>query len=150
MTYSYCSVLTGTSLFEAGGAGTIYVESRSATGELLKQSLIVDNNGNAYPRASDISTGERHHLLDGIYNDTSYAGGVTWLSQEELVYNIRDLTVSGNAHVAILSDSMKEVVEVNVGWLWGDRTGVLHAGMNQTVNIEDIDIYLPVNLAAYK
>ena len=128
----------------------MYVESRSATGELLRQTLVVDNKGNQYPKAAIISTGELHHLLDGIYDDISYAGGITWLSQKDLVYNIKELTVSGNAHLAILSDSWNEAVEVNIGWLWGDKSGVLHVGMNQTVKVEDVDVYLPVNIPAYK
>ena len=52
--------------------------------------------------------------------------------------------------MAILSDSWNAVARANVSWLWGDKTGVIHVGMNQTMSIDDVDIYLPVNLAAYK
>ena len=141
---------TGTSPFETGGAGTVFVESISPTGEILKQKLTINNNGHAYPKAAVISAGDRRHILDGIYEDISAAGGITWLDQEGAEYNFKELDVSGNAHMAILSDSWNDVVRVNVDWQWGDKTGVIHVGMNQTMFIHDVDIYQPANLAAYR
>ena len=141
---------TGTSPFEIGGAGTVYIESKSTTGELLKQILKVDNNGIAYPKAAVVSAGNLRHVLNGIYEDTSSVGGVTWLFQKDLTYTFKELNISGNAHVAILSDSWNDEIVMIVDWLWGDKTGVLHIGMNQTAKIVDVDVYLPVNLNAYK
>lgn len=126
------------------------MESISSTGKILKQKLTINNNGHAYPKAAVISAGDRRHILDGIYDDISDAGGITWLDQEGLEYNFKELDVSGNAHMAILSNSWTDVVRANVDWLWGDKTGVIHVGMNQTVFIIDVDIYLPANLAAYR
>ena len=140
----------GTSPFESGGAGTVFVESISSTGEILKQKLTIDNNGHDHPRAAVVSEGQLRHVLNGVYDDIRYAGGITWLSQESLTYDIEELDIRGNAHMAILSDSWSEVIEANVLWLWGDKTGVLHVGMNQTVKITDVDVYMPVNLAAYR
>ena len=85
-----------------------------------------------------------------MYDDIGYAGGITWLAQENLTYNILELDIRGNAHMAILSDSWSETIVANIGWLWGDKTGVLHVGMNQTVKITDVDVYMSVNLAAYR
>ena len=140
----------GTSPFETGGAGTVFVESISSTGEILKQSLTIDNNGHDHPKAAVVSEGQLRHVLNGVYDDIRYAGGITWLSQDSLTYNISELDVRGNAHMAILSDSWAEEIEANIAWLWGDKTGVVHVGMNQTVKITDVDVYLPVNLAAYQ
>ena len=141
---------SGTSPFETGGAGTVFVESISPEGEILKQKLTINNNGRAYPKAHVIAAGDRRHILDGIYEDISDAGGITWLDQEGYEYSFEELDVGGNAHMAILSDSWNTVVKANVTKLWGDKSGVIHVGMNQTMFIYNVDIYLPINLAAYR
>ena len=142
--------LTGQSPFEPGGAGTVYVESVNSTGHLVVQRLTVNNNGNPYPLAHVISAGPLRHILNGIYTDTSTVGGVTWIYQEGDIYNFKELTLSGNAVVAILSDSYNQEITANIDWLWGDKTAVLHAGLHQTVNIKDLDIYLPINFLSYQ
>lgn len=88
--------------------------------------------------------------MNGQYNDISYAGGVTWIYHGHHNYHFKELDVRGNAHVAILSDTDNEVIDVRVGFLWGDRTAVLHAGRNQTLGLRNVDVYLPSNLAAYR
>jgi hypothetical protein len=110
----------------------------------------VDNNGHPYPHAADYNTGDLRNLLNGEYRDISYAGGVTWLKHDSTHYKFKELDVRGNAHVAILSDTDKEVIDVRVDFLWGDRSGVLHAGKNQTFGLTEVDVYLPANLAAYR
>ena len=142
--------MLGTSAFETGGAGTAFVESISPTGAVLKQTLTINNNGHPYPKAAVISAGPLRHIRDGIYDDISAVGGVTWLDQEHDTYNFNHLVISGNAHVAILSDSWGERVQLNVNQLFGDMTAVLHIGMNQTANIIYVAIYMPAHVAAYK
>ena len=123
---------------------------RYANGSLSYQKLVIDNNGHAYPHASVYSQGELRSLLNGEYSDITYAGGITWLWHQELSYNFRQLDVRGNAHVALLSDTDNEQIDVRVGFLWGDRTGVLHAGINQTFGLTEVDVYLPANLVSYR
>ncbi|KAH3816402.1 hypothetical protein DPMN_117918 [Dreissena polymorpha] len=140
----------GVSNSETGGAGTAYLDSKFNNGTLAYQKMTIDNNGHAYPRSSNYAEGNLRSLLNGEYGDISYAGGVTWLFHEALQYRFKELDVRGNAHVAILSDTDNEVIDVRVDFLWGDRSGVLHAGKNQTFGLTEVDTYLPVNLASYR
>ncbi|KAL4226615.1 hypothetical protein ACF0H5_014598 [Mactra antiquata] len=140
----------GTSNSESGGAGTSYLESRYSNGSLNVQKLTIDNNGHDYPHAFDYSEGILRNLLDGQYIDISYSGGVTWLYHDDNTYLFKELDVRGNAHVAILSDTDNEVIDVRIDFLWGDKTGVLHAGRNQTFGVTDVDTYFTNNLASYR
>ena len=141
----------GISASESGGAGTSYIESRNLTsGALLYQKISIDNNGNTYPRDSAFGSGELVNLLNGEYTDISRSGGVTWLYNNSLFYSFQFFEVSGNAHVAILSNTQEEVIDVRVTFLSGDRTGVLHAGKNQTFGFTEVDVYMAVNLASYR
>lgn len=48
----------------------------------------------------------------------------------------------------ILHFALKGTIEVDE--LWGDRSGVLHVARNQHWSFGDFNIYLPVNMMAYK
>ena len=140
----------GVSNSETGGAGTSYLESALANGTLLTQKVTVDNNGHDYPHASIYEHGDLRSLLDGNYDDISFAGGVTWLYDENPMYGFKELDVRGNAHVAILRNTNSDEIEVDIDYLWGDRSGVLHVGKQQTLRLTEVDVYLPANLAAYR
>ena len=145
----YC--ISGSSESESGGAGTSYVESKSENGTILSQKLIINNNGLEYPRRLEgLNAGPLKNLLDGQYKDISKVGGITWIKHDSSAYKFKELDVSGNAHVAILSDTDNDKIDARIGFLWGDRTGVLHAGKNQTFGLKEVDVYMPTNLAAYK
>ena len=58
--------------------------------------------------------------------------------------------VHGNAHVAILSDTSKESILVRGGELYGDRSAVLHIGMNQSLDFNFVDIYFAANVHLYR
>ena len=94
--------------------------------------------------------GALRNLSDGDYSDISELGGVTWLSHDSLHYQFDIATVEGNAHVAILSNTSKDDIDVRIGFLYGDKTGVLHAGKRQTFGYTQVDSYLPVNVMAYR
>jgi hypothetical protein len=71
------------------------------------------------------------NLLDGIYDDISESGGITWLYHDDPVYKFDTVTLQGNAHVAILSNTSSQDIEIIVTDLMGDTTGVLHTGRRQ-------------------
>ena len=90
------------------------------------------------------------NLFDGDYNNIGQAGGVTWLYHNDTTYSFDEVTISGNAHVAILSNTSSTNVVISADILKGDRSGVLHAGKRQTFKFRDINVYLPLNIRAYK
>ena len=143
--------IIGVSLYESGGAGTIYKEKRNMTSGVTEhRDLTVDNQGHAYPHGADYLGGDLRSLLDGDYADIHRVGGVTWLYHDSLSYTFDVMTISGNAHVAVLSNTSSEDVDVSIGVLNGDRSGILHTGQRQTFRYRKIDVYLPINIMAYR
>ena len=127
----------------------MYVENvKLGTNQILRRTISVDNNGLNYPRDHSMSS-DRRNLLNGIYDDISEAGGITWLNHDSDEYFFDDMSISGNAHVAILSDAAV-TTNVVLSSLAGDRTGVLHCGKNQSFKFVHVDVYLPINMMAYR
>ena len=139
------------SKFETGGAGTVYIELFNASNKAtINKKLIVDNNGHDYPRASDIDHGVRHNLLNGVYDDISESGGITWLYHDDPQYKFDTVVLQGNAHAAILSNTSVQDIDIRVEYLMGDTTGVLHAGKKQTFGFTNVDTYMPINIMSYR
>ena len=134
-----------------GGAGTVYVELINATtSQTIYRKIHVNNNGIPYPKAPNTAHGDLRNLLDGEYDDISEAGGVTWLYHNSRQYFFNEMTIEGNAHVAILSNTSHEAIDIRGERLYGDRTGVLHSGKNQTFGFLDVDVYMPINIMSYR
>ncbi|XP_070535280.1 uncharacterized protein [Ptychodera flava] len=143
--------MTGSSSYEVGGSGTVYLEKRVLdTGEVIHKTLKVDNNGLGYPRAANYDHGDLRDLLNGDYVDISRSGGITWLWHHSDVYIFDEVHIHGKAHVAILTNTSTQEVLVRGGKMFGDRTGVLHVGQQQTFGFDWVDIYIPVNTQVYR
>ncbi|XP_070535283.1 uncharacterized protein [Ptychodera flava] len=141
----------GSSSYEVGGSGTVYLEKRLVdTGEVIHKTLKVDNNGVGYPRAANHGHGDLRDLLNGDYVDISRSGGITWLWHHSDVYIFDEVHIHGKAHVAILTNTSTQEVLVRGGKMFGDRTGVLHVGQQQTFGFDWVDIYIPVNIQVYR
>ncbi|XP_076091252.1 uncharacterized protein LOC143063127 [Mytilus galloprovincialis] len=141
----------GISNFESGGAGTKYEELFNATNKMaINKKLTVDNNGHTYPRAANIQHGDRRNLLNGVYDDISQSGGITWLYHDDPQYKFNTVVLQGNAHVAILSNTSVQDIDIRVEYLIGDTTGVLHAGKRQTFGFTNVDTYMPINIMCYR
>lgn len=141
----------GISNFESGGAGTAYIELYNDTSKLpINKKLTVDNNGHDYPKAANVAHGDRHNLLNGVYDDISESGGITWLYHNDPQYKFDIVDLKGNAHAAILSNTSSQDIDIRVQRLMGDTTGVLHAGRRQTFGFINVDTYMPINIMCYR
>ena len=145
MMFPHTSLGTG---YESGGPGTMYKEVTNPTAS--HSEIFIDNGGIPYPHEPVYSMGALRNVSDGDYTDITEIGGVAWLYHSSHHYQFDVATVSGNAHVAILSDTSQEDVDVRIGYLYGDKTGVLHAGQRQTFGYAQVNSYLPVNVMAYR
>lgn len=58
--------------------------------------------------------------------------------------------VHGNAHLAVLSDTERETVVIDGGSLYGDRSAVIHIGMNQSLSFDWVDVYFAANVMLYR
>ena len=67
-----------------------------------------------------------------------------------ILFSFDKVTVEGNAHLAILSDTRAEDIDIRSNKLLGDRTGVMHIGRRQTYGYTTVDTYLPINIMSYK
>ena len=137
----------GKSSIEPGAAGTIYLERRNGS-HVHHRELRVNNGQLTYPWAIDRSKGRLRHLLNGVYSNTSHVGAVTWLLQST-EYKLDELSLYGNAHLAIYGEGSKQSVVLQVQLIKGDRSGVLHIGRYQYVYINNVDLYFPINTLVY-
>jgi len=140
----------GRSDYEVGGSGTIYTEGITGIDGDSKRQLVINNNHVGYPHEAVYSEKPRRTILGGVYDDISEVGGVTWLYHPSQQYQFDVVTISGDAHVAIHSNMALEQADVRIGYLMGDRSGVIHAGANQTFGYRKVNVYLPINVMAYR
>ena len=123
------------------------------TGAAIHRRMIIDNAG-AHSRPTPGAPPSHHaplrNISGGDYRAVSTEGGVTWLFHPTQRYRFDVMSISGGAQVAILSDLGREAADLHIGLLVGDRTGTVHAGDRQTFSYSRVDVYLPVNVMAYR
>ncbi|PIK61100.1 hypothetical protein BSL78_01925 [Apostichopus japonicus] len=131
----------------SGGAGTVYLEriedeESDSDRRTVYKILKVDNKGINHPPTQNI--------LNGVYDDITEIGGVTWLWHSSHEYQFNETHVHGNAHLAVLSDTERETVVIDGGSLYGDRSAVIHIGMNQSLSFDWVDVYFAANVMLYR
>jgi hypothetical protein len=134
-----------------GGAGTVFTHQRSTNASSEYQSLVINNNNN--PNQPLLTYTIRN------FNDSSSGPGITWLSppsnQGQLVLD--ELQVFGGAHIVVLQPVIVTNTSTNTSaftylaflYLLGDRTGTVHVGMGQFLDLQRDTIDLPFNLHVY-
>ena len=93
------------------------MEQRNGT-HMVNNTLTVDNKGLRYPKPIDKSSGELRNLFDGIYNDISRAGGITWLIENQN-HSFTRVDLRGKANIALLWKSHKGDIELRGKTLTG-------------------------------
>jgi len=77
----------------------------------------------------------------------------TWIEPETGTndYNFDEIHLHGAAQLAIMNMiSVTSAVRVRIGRLYGDKSGFLHVGYNQTFRIEVTDPDIPFGLRVYE
>jgi len=151
--------------FEAGGPGTVFVW------HLVYQhrTLIINNWGRSpltrlnylYRAVSAIV----YNDTSGVQHDYSSAslrtdGCRAWILPESgnhtfangnFSFHFEEIQVYGGAQLAVLGDpSRGNVADIYFNAMIGDRTGVVHLGMNQTMDLSRDEIDLPFSIWAYQ
>ena len=127
----------GSSLHEAGAAGTIYQKDYRQN----LQYLLVTNN-NQKPRTSLVNfanprKGNARTWLPSLTNDTQY--------------NFDEVTLAGGSHLAIAyaRNGQKIVIGKLSDVKNNDFTSYLHVGQWQTINVRGSGVIFPVNIHVY-
>lgn len=113
----------GDSTAEIGGAGTVYLEQRNNS-VVTNRTLLINNNKLKYPLAVQKNQGSLHNLLNGVYDDVSQVGGVTWLIEYQN-HSLTNVDIRGNAHVAVLWKTSKGDIELRAEFLTGNNFDLL-------------------------
>ena len=108
---------SGFSFLSFLGAGTMYLEQRNDT-RIINSTLIINNEGLRYPKPLDKSNGELRNLFNGIYDDISRAGGVTWLIENQN-HSLTRVDLRGKANIAVLWKSNQGDIELRGQTLTG-------------------------------
>ena len=135
----------GGSNSEAGGAGTVFLYHMGED----HQTLVLDNNG--YQCRDPLN------VIDD-YSDLQHDSCRTWILPESgystftdgaYRYNFNELQIYGDAHFAVLPHPGDTPVDIFFLYMIGDRTGTVHLGDAQVMDLERYEIDLPFNVRAY-
>lgn len=132
---------------ENGGGGTAFLYHMIEE----HRTLIIDNGG-LQPR-------DRYHIID-TYHDLSKDGCRTWILPDSgkhpfasnlhvYDYNFEELQIYGAAHIAILTDPVDAHANLFFLYMIGDRSGTVHLGNNQVMDLHRPEIDLPFSVRAY-
>lgn len=128
-----------------GGAGTIFVYHMIED----HQTLIIDNNG--------LQTPDEEHIIED-YNDLSGDSCRTWILPQSgkhffaggnYSYSFDELQIYGAAHLAILVEPFPAPTDLFFRYMIGDRTGTVHLGDQQVMDLERPEIDLPFSVQVY-
>lgn len=128
-----------------GGGGTVFIH------HLLHdhQTLIVDNDGLRAP--------SEEHVIDS-YGDLSGDSCRTWVLPQSSrhafaggnnSYSFDELQIYGRAHLAILVEPFPSPTDLYFRYMIGDRTGTVHLGDRQVMDLQRPEIDLPFNVQVY-
>ena len=133
----------GASNTEAGGPGTAFLYHLVHT----HRTLLIDNGGQ-HPLKTRISD----------YSDLSQDGCRAWILPESgghhfangtHDYHFEELQIYGGAHLAILTDPVNSPASLFFRYMIGDRTGMIHLGMNQVMNLHRLFLDIPFSAYIY-
>ena len=130
---------------ENGGGGTAFIY------HTLKnhQTLIIDNGGK-HPY-------DQYNVIEN-YHDLTLDSCRTWLVPESAYNNFTDgkfsfwyneLQIYGGAHLAIEPENVDTEVDLFFLYMIGDRTGTVHIGNNQVMDLHRPEIDTPFNVRVY-
>jgi plastocyanin len=154
----------GGSGFEAGGPGTIFIYNQLED----HRTLIINNNGQGpltrlnylfRPVTAidfvDSNGVQRNYSLASLQTDSCRAwllpiSGGHFFAASNFSFHFEELQIGGNGHLAVLGDfNRSNVADIYFTAMIGDRTGVVHVGGNQTMDLTRDEIDLPFSLWAY-
>ena len=132
---------------ENGGAGTAFIYHVEKT----HRTLIVDNGG--------LSPRDEFNLISS-FSDLTSDGCRTWVMPQSgrhyfashlhlYDYRFEEFQMNGAAHFAILTEQADKFASLFFLYMIGDRTGTVHLGNNQTMDLERPEIDLPFNVRAF-
>lgn len=129
----------------SGGAGTMFFYHLKHKHRTL---MISNRNRRSLPTAHKIQS----------YTDVGLVPGRTWLlpssGEHSLAgnqnYHFEELQIYGGAHLAILTDPPSRAASVFFRHMIGDRSGTIHVGYNQTMDLLRENIDLPFNVHVYR
>ena len=155
----------GVSGGEAGGAGTVFVYHRRYS----HRTLIVDNAGSPPPRHPYVAwtgrtAGGRAWIMAAASGEHAFAGA-------DHSFHFEEIRVLGGAHFAVLlppqtlegdtyvvrprystdvfQSALPYTVSVFFRYMLGDRTGTVHVGAGQTLDLLRAEIDLPFSAYVY-
>ena len=136
----------GSDMFaENGGGGTVFIY------HMLEdhQTLIIDNGGK-HPY-------DKYNVIDD-YHDLTLDSCRTWFVPEsaynnftngKFEFHFNELQIYGAAHLAIEPEHVDTEVDLFFLYMIGDRTGTVHIGNKQVMDLHRPEIDTPFNIRVY-
>ena len=130
---------------ENGGGGTVFIY------HMLEdhQTLIIDNDGK--------EPYDQYNIIDD-YHDLTLDSCRTWIVPEaaynnftngKFSFRFNELQIFGAAHFAIEPEDVSTEVDLHFLYMIGDRTGTVHIGNNQVMDLQRPEVDTPFNVRVY-
>ena len=133
------AVRGGVGANEAGGSGTAIIVMPSEDGQGTIRKLFVDNNNEtplkSYPSSQDSDSGRTYILASEEIGVDAY-----WFDE---------VTIVRKGHLAFRSD-IGSLVEVYIGQLKGDQSGILHVMRDMKVSVNQSQSPFPAAFGVYQ
>ena len=129
---------------EAGGPGTVFLYHM-----IEEHRTLLIHNGGQKPLISAIDD----------YNDLRTDGCKAWVLPESgkhhfanrgQDFHFEELQIYGGAHLAVLTDPVGKPASLFFKHMIGDRSGVVHVGLNQAMDLRRDEIDLPFSVHVYQ
>ena len=130
---------------EPGGPGTTFIYHQHHN----HSTLLIDNNHRVSHHVGQV----KNYL--NLTTDSFKAwflpdSGDHWIAKHNHDYRFDELQVYGNAHLAILPEPFEDGASLHFRHMIGDRSGVIHVGPNQVMDLRRHFIDTPFSSYVYE
>lgn len=147
MSFSYEAFggLAGTEKAENGGGGTVFIY------HMIRQhkTLLVDNDNRQPKDKMNVITDYSDLSKDSCRTWIIPENGTTFAAGEGNKYHFNELQIYGSAHLAFLTDPPNKELDLFFLYMIGDRSGTVHIGKEQTMDLLRFEVDLPFNARVY-
>ena len=127
----------GQGYLEDGSSGTTFIKSPNSE-KIMEKSLYIDNKGGKplSELIADKTKDSAHTYIVTSANDTN----------DDMYFD--HVHINGVGHLALRNTTATDV-EIRIGKLHGDGSGMLHASVDQHLVVEDSDTPMPAAFRVY-
>lgn len=142
---SHGGYASGTSGDESGGPGTAFLYH-----EIHQHSTLYINNNMRTSSQVGMVSDHQDLATDSFKAWILPNAGIHWLANGSFAFHFDELQIFGNAHLALLPEPFDNGCSLYFKHMIGDRTGVIHVGPHQVMDLRRSEIDTPFSAYVYQ